>query len=69
MKKPDARQREAIEALQARGAQWVSFLTWLRACRDDAYAECVRADDETHVRRAQGMARCLDELADVLTPK
>lgn len=69
MKAPDAKQREAIEALQRRGLPWDVLMAWLGQNHARAQSECVRADDEVHLRRAQGEARCLAELIEMLTAK
>jgi hypothetical protein len=69
MRAPNAAQRDALLSMQRHGAQWEIVIEWLRQCHERARDECVRADDDVHVRRAQGEARCIGALLDILTIK
>ncbi|SIO50589.1 hypothetical protein SAMN05444172_2584 [Burkholderia sp. GAS332] len=69
MKSPDTQQREAIQSLQRNGAAWQLFVAWLDQNCARVERECANADDDIHVRRAQGEARCLREIVSAVTPK
>lgn len=69
MRVPNSQQLTAIEVLQKRGEAWQVFLAWLDENRLRAQDQCVRADDEMSIRRLQGEARCLGELASFMKPK
>ncbi|MGF6936844.1 hypothetical protein OKW41_006006 [Paraburkholderia sp. UCT70] len=68
MRAPNAHQLEAIEQLQRRGQAWETFIAWLGEGLTRAQDQCVRADDESSIRRLQGEARCLGELVSMLKP-
>jgi hypothetical protein len=69
LKAPTERQRAAIEQLQRNGVAWDELLNLLRERKANQQEDCARMDDETHIRRLQGKARCLGDLIDILTPK
>ncbi|QUO26148.1 hypothetical protein KEH57_04255 [Burkholderia cenocepacia] len=65
---PNTQQRAAIESL-SRHTGWPLLVDWLTENHQRAMDQCARADDDVHLRRAQGEAQCLSALLRTLLPR